>query len=133
MIAEAQEVLDELGDQWLLGALDAYIAQDHIADGDLDAGAAASASSVERLRSVGEQWLIFEGLNMLAAIGEWRGDLDGAARRRSGSSSSRPSAPVWATTSPSRRCGSPWSVPGRATTNAPRSCSSSWPATRSGR
>jgi tetratricopeptide (TPR) repeat protein len=72
-------VLEETGDQWALAAYDNFVAQNFAAIGDLEAAAEAARSSVDRLRAIGEEWLILEGLTSLAILNEWRGDLDAAA------------------------------------------------------
>ena len=76
---EAHPVLVDLDDEWGLAICDSLTSRNHALLGDLDAAAEAAQSSVARLKAIGEEWLVFEGLGVLAILLEVRGDLEGAA------------------------------------------------------
>jgi tetratricopeptide (TPR) repeat protein len=78
-LEEVWPVLVELEDEWGLAICDSLASRNFKLQGDLDAATAAATSSVARLKSIGEEWMVFEGLGVLAILLEVRGDLDGAA------------------------------------------------------
>ena len=78
-VDDVRPILDELGDEWGLAICDSLTSRNFAVRGDLDAAADAARSSVSRLKSIGEEWLVFEGLGVLAILLEVRGELDEAA------------------------------------------------------
>ena len=72
-------MLEQTGDEWGLAAHDSIRARNLAVRGELDAAEASARASVDQLRGIGEQWLVFEGLGSLAIIIEARGDLERAA------------------------------------------------------
>ena len=78
-LAQALAVLEETGDDWGIAAHDNLVARNRAAVGELDAAEEAARASVECLQRIGEEWLIFEGLGLLAIIIETRDDLARAA------------------------------------------------------
>jgi hypothetical protein len=78
VLAEAHGVMTQLDDQWGLAVHD-FFSAGHLAPmGQLDAAEASARASVSRFRAIGEQFLVFDSLGMLAGVAEARGDLDGA-------------------------------------------------------
>jgi predicted ATPase len=76
---EARVVLVELGDEWGLAICDSLTARNHSLAGRLDESVEFATASIDRLKAIGEESLIFEGLGQLAILLEVRGDLDAAA------------------------------------------------------
>jgi len=78
-IDEVRPVLAELEDEWGIAICDSLTSRNLALQGDLDAAADAARSSVARLKAIGEEWMVFEGLGVLAILLEVRGALDDAA------------------------------------------------------
>jgi tetratricopeptide (TPR) repeat protein len=78
-VDEAHPVLTELDDEWGLAIWESLTARNLALLGRLDEAADHAQRSADRLQAIGEEWLIFEGLGLLAILLEIRGDLDAAA------------------------------------------------------
>ena len=71
-------VLTALDDRWGLAVHDFFTAGHLAPMGDLDGAEASARASVEAFGALGEQFLVFDSLGMLAGVAEARGDLEGA-------------------------------------------------------
>ena len=78
-VDEVRPVLVQLEDEWGIAICDSLTSRNLALQGDLDGAADAARSSVARLKAIGEEWLVFEGLGLLAILIEVRGELDEAA------------------------------------------------------
>ena len=76
-LAEARPLIDD--DEYALGVHDIQLAGSLAPLGDLEGAEAKARSGVEHLRTAGDEWLVVEGLGLLAGLTEAAGDLEGAA------------------------------------------------------
>jgi predicted ATPase len=79
VLAEARAVLDEAPDEWRLAIHDYLVARNLAGLGEADRADAFAVASVARFREIGEVWLIFEGLGLVAIVQEGRGALEEAS------------------------------------------------------
>jgi len=79
VLAEAGEVLEQTGHEWLVGVHDVLAAFTLAELGRLDEAEAAARSGLAHLDATGEVQFSVDALSMLADIAEIRGDLHGAS------------------------------------------------------
>ena len=78
VLAEAHQVLTALDDRWGLAVHDFFTAAHLAPMGDLDGAEASARASAAAFSALGEQFMVFDSLGMLAGVAEARGDLEGA-------------------------------------------------------
>jgi predicted ATPase len=78
VLEEARGWLERAGSEWLLAAHDLMVAFNLAPLGRLNEAEAAARSSLDRFDTVGEVFLSVDSQNIVAAIAEARGDLEGA-------------------------------------------------------
>jgi predicted ATPase len=79
VLSEARNVLESTGDDWQLALHDYLVCRNLAGLGEFSRAEEFAAASVARFRQVGEAWLIFEGLGVLAIVQEARGALEQAS------------------------------------------------------
>ncbi len=77
-LAEALPLVIEKGDPWDVATHDMFSARNAAAQGRAEEAEILTRSSVERLRTCGDHWMILYGLGMLAGIEESHGDFSAA-------------------------------------------------------
>jgi tetratricopeptide (TPR) repeat protein len=78
-LTEARSLLSEANDQWGLAVHDLLMGANLAAVDNLDGARQTARAGVDRCRSLGERWVIVEGLTLLGTIEDAILDLDAAA------------------------------------------------------
>jgi tetratricopeptide (TPR) repeat protein len=78
-VEEMLSFVAETADPWLSALGESLMSRDLAHLGRLDEAETAARSSIEHLKSIGDDWMVFEGLGLLSMLLEAGGDLAGAA------------------------------------------------------